>query len=101
MVVGGDGVVLRYGENYPRRQRRGHRLAGGTGQIVWQWAVLMGDIMCARRLAVFHGAQGVAMSSQRLMRGVGIVLANLVVPRGFAMEPRRLLVMHDRGRMVH
>ena len=37
------------------------------------------------------------MSSQRLMRGMRIVLAYLVVPRGFAMGSRRLLMVLGRG----
>ena len=40
------------------------------------------------------------MSGQRLMRGMGVVLAYQVVPRGFAMESRRLLVVLSRGRVM-
>jgi hypothetical protein len=39
----------------------------------------MRGITCARRLAVFQGAEGTAMSGQRLMSGVGVILADLVV----------------------
>jgi hypothetical protein len=46
---------------------------------------------------MFQGAQGMTMSGQRLMRGMGVVLACLVVSRGFAMESRRLLVVLNRG----
>ena len=57
----------------------------------------MGSEMCIRDSP---GADRMAMSGLRLMRGMGVVLADLIVPRRLAMKPRRLLVMAGRRRVV-
>lgn len=61
----------------------------------------MRGVTGTRRLAMFQGAEGMTMSGQRLMRGMGVVLANLVVPGRFAMKPRRLLVVFGGGGVVN
>ena len=45
---------------------------------------------------MFQRPKPMAMSGQGLMRRVSIVFANLVMPRGFAMILRGLLVMGSR-----
>jgi len=100
VVVGGNGVMLRRGEDFRRRHRRRPGRTGGPAEIVRQWTTLVLGVKRARRLAVFQGAQGMTMSGQCLMRGMGVVLAYPVVPRGFAMESRRLLMMLGRGRVM-
>jgi hypothetical protein len=47
-------------------------------------------------LAMFHRPKPMAMSSQRLMCRVSVVLSDLVMPRRFAMIQRRPLVMGGR-----
>jgi hypothetical protein len=100
VVVGGNGVVLRHGENFRRRHRRRPGLAGGPPEIVWQGAALVLGVKRARRLAAFQSAQGMTMSGERLMRGMSIVLTYLEVPRGRAMELCRLLVVVSRRRVM-
>ena len=100
VVVGGNAMVLRHREDFRRCHRRRFGLAGGPAEVFWQWTALLRGVEGPRGLAVFQGAQGMTMSGQRLMRGMGVVLAYPVVPRGFAMESRRLLMMLGRGRVM-
>ncbi len=53
----------------------------------------------AGRLPVFKRAKRMAMSGLGLMRGVCVVLANLIMARGLAMKMRRHLVMRRRRMM--
>lgn len=97
VVVGGNGVVLRHGEDFGRRHRRRLGLTDRPAEIVWQWTTFVSGVKRARRLAVFESTQGMTTSGQRLMRGMGVVLAYLVVPRGLTMEMCRLLMVLNRG----
>ena len=60
----------------------------------------MRGIVGARGLPVLKGAHSMTMGGERLMGRVGVVLADLVVPRSLAMKLRSLSMMLCRGCMV-
>jgi hypothetical protein len=62
---------------------------------------LLRGITGAGSLPVFLGMQGMTVGGQRLMRGVGVVLPDLVMPGRFAVKPRRLPMMRGGSRMMH
>ena len=100
VVPGGDGMMLCSAETFGGSNRRRDSDARRTGEITWQRAALVLGVPRPRCLPVFKRTQSVTMSRQRLMRGVRIVLADLVVTRSLAMKMRRLFVMCRSGRMV-
>jgi hypothetical protein len=69
-------------------------------QAVLHLLGIRGRIALFRFLRSFHGKQGVAMRQQRLMRGVGLVLPDLIMRRCRAMVLHRLLVMHGSSGMM-
>jgi len=98
VVAGGHGMMPDFGKIDRSCNRR--LLTGGSSEIARQWACIMCRIIRTRRLPTLPGADRMAMSGLRLMRGMGVVLADLIVPRRLAMKPRRLLVMAGRRRVV-
>lgn len=104
-VVLGGRVVMLGGSGMMRRatEVKGCR-HGGRGRLVWrareitgQGTALVLGIKCAGGVPVLHRAQLMATRDQRLMRRMGVVLANLVVARGLAMEMCGLIVMARGG----
>ena len=60
----------------------------------------MRSITCARRLPVLKRVKRMTTGSERLVRRVGVILPDLVVPRRRAMKLRRVSMMHCRRSMV-
>jgi hypothetical protein len=100
VVFGGDDVMFGSIKIHGERHRRRCWLVRRTREITWQWAAFLLCVTCARRLPVFLRAKCMAMSRYGLMCGVSIILANLVVPRRFAMKIRSLFMMYRGGYMM-
>jgi hypothetical protein len=92
MVAGGDLMACHSAETY-RRCDGGCRCLGGAAKVARQRTAVMGRIARACRLPLFQRAQGMAMSAQRLMCSMGIVLSDLVMARGLAVKLCCALVM--------
>ncbi len=60
----------------------------------------MGSVTFARRLPVLKCSKSMTMCRKRLMCRVGVVLADLVVPRRLAMKLARVSMMHCGSGMV-
>jgi hypothetical protein len=67
--------------------------------LLRQGLTVMLDMVFGGLISVANGLLRVAMRDERLMRCMGVVFLR-VIPRGFAMMPRRLLVMARCGLVV-
>jgi len=93
MMRGRDGMMLRYAEIDRGRDRRRYRVVGRTREITRQWTAIVPGVISAHSLPVFHCPKCMTMRRHRHVRGVCIVLADLIMPRRLTMKMRRLFVM--------